>query len=145
MDIKIATIEDLDLISPLFDAYRQEYDQLSDLNACRDFLKERLINNEFVMLIAINHLEYVGFIQIYPTYSSVSLKKLWVLTDLYVSPPYRKMGIAKRLINDSKKLAQDPDSVGIVIESRISSHSAQRLYDSVGFKKDGEHLYYYLE
>lgn len=145
MEIRIAKIQDLSIIASQFDSYRQEYEKPSDLNACYTFLEDRFVNNEFVMIIAVKENNCIGFIQIYPTFSSISLKKLWVLTDLYVTPSHRKMGIAKQLIHKSKELAQDPDSVGIVIESRISSQSAQRLYDAVGFKKDGEHLYYYLE
>lgn len=40
--IRRATQDDLDLVAPLFDAYRQFYAQPSDLQRARDWLRERL-------------------------------------------------------------------------------------------------------
>jgi ribosomal protein S18 acetylase RimI-like enzyme len=79
------------------------------------------------------------------TFSSVTLKKFWVLHDLYVKEDFRKQGVAKMLINKSKELALENAPIGLVIESRISNQSAQHLFDSVGFVKEGEHYFYFLE
>lgn len=149
MEIIRATENDLPVILPLFDGYRQFYEQVSDLSACENYLNERLSNIESVLYLAyewVNGLRVgVGFSQLYPTFSSVTLRKFWVLHDLYVEESYRKQGIAKELINKCKDMAIENAPIGIVIESRISNQSAQHLFDAVGFVKEGEHYFYYLE
>jgi len=149
MEIIRATSADLPLILPLFDGYRRFYEQPSDIEASRIYLTERLDKNESVMFFVYenknNEKNGIGFAQLYATYSSVTLKKFWVLHDLYVKDDYRKQGIAKTLINKCKELAHENAPLGIIIESRISNQSAQHLFDAVGFVKEGEHYFYYLE
>ncbi|MBY0425783.1 MAG: GNAT family N-acetyltransferase [Cytophagales bacterium] len=145
MEIRKASLSDLHHLVPLFDAFRQCYEKPSDLTASTNYLAERLKNDESVIFMAVENDEITGFAQLYPTFSSISLKKYWMLNDLYVSPSFRKQGIAKLLINRTKQMAKDTDSMGIIIETRITNNSANYLYDSVGFQKDGEHLFYFLE
>ena len=48
-----ATLDDLDQLVPLFDAYRRQfYGQHSDLIVTRQFLNDRLTRNESVVLVA---------------------------------------------------------------------------------------------
>src|SRR5258708_28943950 len=47
--VRQATIFDLDLIAPLFDAYRQFYRKPSDLGLARRFLLERLQHNQSIV------------------------------------------------------------------------------------------------
>ena len=149
MEIIRATKEHLPLVLPLFDAYRQFYEQSSDIEASEAYLAERLANNESALFLAYEEKGAekigVGFTQLYLTFSSVALKKFWVLHDLYVHEEYRKRGVAKQLISRSKELALENAPMGLVIESRISNQSAQHLFDSVGFVTEGEHYFYFLE
>ncbi|HAR19777.1 MAG TPA: GNAT family N-acetyltransferase [Cytophagales bacterium] len=149
MDIIRATEEHLPLILPLFDAYRQFYEQPSDLEASSLYLAERLTNQESAIFLAYEQkdgeVRGIGFTQLYVTFSSVALKKFWVLHDLYVREDFRKIGVAKKLMDKSKELALENAPMGLVIESRISNQSAQHLFDSVGFVKQGEHYFYFLE
>lgn len=145
MEIRKATLADLHHLVPLFDAFRQGYEKPSDLPGATNYLADRLKNEESVIFLAVEQDEVVGFAQLYPTFSSIALKKYWSFNDLYVDPKFRKQGIAKQLIDRTKQMAKETDSMGIIIETRITSHSASFLYDSVGFQKDGEHLYYFLE
>jgi ribosomal protein S18 acetylase RimI-like enzyme len=149
MEIIRATANDLPFILPLFDGYRQFYEKPSNLEASGNYLKERISKNESAIFVAIDEINGqrvgVGFTQLYITFSSVTLNKFWVLHDLYVREDYRKQGVAKMLINQSKELALENAPIGLVIESRISNQSAQHLFDSVGFIKEGEHYFYFLE
>lgn len=149
MEIIKATSNDLPLIMPLFDGYRQFYEQPSDLEASSRYITDRLDKSESVIFLVYENLngkkEGIGFAQLYATFSSVTLKKFWVLHDLYVKDNFRKQGIAKILINKCKEMAHENAPLGIVIESRISNQSAQHLFDAVGFVKEGEHYFYYLE
>lgn len=147
MEIKLGTINEAEAIGYMFDDYRQCYEQPSDYHACLAFVTDRLTNKDSYFLVVFDTDENIacGFVQIYPSFSSISMKKIFILNDLYVSPEYRKQGIAKDLINKAKDFAKEQNAGQIVIETRISNSSASKLYDSVGFAKEGEHLYYFLE
>jgi len=149
MKIQPATITDLDVLAYMFDDFRQCYEQAPDFEAAKNFLADRIKFQDTHLLVAYEMVEGkevgVGFVQIYPSFSSISMKKIFILNDLYVIPEMRKQGIAKLLINSAKQFAIDNKAGQLVIETRISNSSAQKLYDSVGFTKEGEHLYYYLE
>ncbi len=89
--IKQASTQDLRILSPLFDAYRQFYHQDSDLALAETFLKERIDNKESVIFLATDDQgKGLGFTQLFPTFSSVSAQRSWVLNDLFVADHARK-------------------------------------------------------
>jgi ribosomal protein S18 acetylase RimI-like enzyme len=149
MEVIRATLSDLSLLLPLFERYRQFYEQLSDWGSCEQYLRARMEREEVAIFLAVevqnNGVVALGFSIMYVSFSTIGLKKFWSLHDLYVEEEYRKQGIAKMLINKCKELAAENNPIGVVIESRISNQSAQHLFDSVGFVKEGEHYFYFLE
>ena len=104
IEIRKASLEDIDQLSKLFDLYRMFYRQPSNVAACREFLMERLQRNESVVLIAVKEGNVVGFIQFYPLFSSVGLQKTWLLNDVYVQEKERQHGIGSVL---ARRPAQD--------------------------------------
>jgi len=88
-----ATIDQLDLIAPLFDGYRQFYKQPSNVDKARQFIKDRLIRHESVIFLALLDEAAVGFTQLYPSFSSTSMQRLWILNDLFVAPDGRRSGV----------------------------------------------------
>jgi len=134
--IKYATLEDLEILVPLFDAYRQFYKQTADLTLARNFLKDRIQHQESEIFIALDENgNGAGFVQLYPSFSSVSAKKIWILNDLYVESQYRKQGIARKLINRVKELAAATQAGFVVLETEKNNTDAQRLYQNTGFKQ----------
>ena len=93
-----AELDDLDALAPLFDAYRQFYGEASDLPGARIFLGDRLKRGESVIFLAVVDRAVVGFTQLYPSFSSVSMKRLWVLNDLFVTPDARTSGAGRALL-----------------------------------------------
>src|SRR5438132_61992 len=88
IEIARASIRDLDDLVPLFDGYRRFYGQRSDLTAARAYLRDRIERDESVIYLAYTHpREAAGFTQLYPSFSSVSLKPLWILGDRRSDPP----------------------------------------------------------
>lgn len=146
MKIFKAETVDLQTASFLFDLYRQFYKQKSDIDSAKLFLSERILKNESVIFLAANEQtnEGMGFVQLYPSFSSVSLKKIWILIDLFVHENYRRKGVAEALIEKSRLLCIETDAKGLILETDKSNASAQRLYDKTGFKKDKDHFYYIL-
>jgi ribosomal protein S18 acetylase RimI-like enzyme len=143
MSIKKTTIEDLNSLTELFDSYRVFYQQESNLEGAKSFLKERLINEESVIFIAYDEHNPVGFVQLYPTFSSVSMKKSWVLNDLFVNASARKRGFGEKLIQKAIGFAQETGAKGLSLETGQDNAAAQRLYEKIGFKKETNYFYYF--
>lgn len=52
---RLATPADLDALAPLFDAYRQFYEQPANVALARAFLAQRMHSQESVILLAIRN------------------------------------------------------------------------------------------
>ncbi|WP_271254347.1 GNAT family N-acetyltransferase [Pseudanabaena sp. Chao 1811] len=144
MQVTLASLEHLDEVSRLFDQYRVFYNQPSDLNAAKNFLQDRLQAQDSTIFIASEGGHVVGFTQLYPSFSSVSMKRVWILNDLFVDEPYRKQGVAKLLMNAAEQFARETGAVRLVLETQISNIAAQSLYESLGYIKDKDFYNYAL-
>lgn len=147
MLVKRAAVADLDAVAPLFDAYRQFYGQRSDLAAARVFLDERLRRDESVIFLAIagdDGSEALGFTQLYPSFSSVSVRRLWILNDLFVRPDIRRGGVGRRLLERAREWAIETDAKGLTLATAVSNDAARALYESCGWRRDAEFEHYVL-
>ena len=135
MEIVKATVEHINDLTPLFDNYRQFYKQASNLEKARSFLLNRINNNESVIYIAYLDNKAVGFTQLYPLFSSVSMQPIYLLNDLYVDATIRNKGVGQQLIKAAKNLCIDKEYKGLGIQTEVTN-PAQHLYERVGFKKD---------
>lgn len=142
MEIKNASLSDLELIVPLFDAYRVFYEQSSDFDASRSFIKERFFNNETVIFLALENDDPVGFTQLYKTFSSVSLQPFYILNDLFVSPEFRKKGTGEALLDHAKSFCQKQGFKGLALET-ATNNPAQKLYERMGWEKDEDYFHYF--
>lgn len=141
--IKKATLEDLDCVTELFDLYRQFYEQHSNIERAREFLKERMIQEQSVIYIAYEESDPIGFTQLYPSFSSLSMERIWILNDLYVKKSARKKGIANTLINEAITLVTKTNAKGILLETNVENIPAQKLYEKIGFKRE-ENIFFFL-
>jgi|SRR5579859_4835294 len=144
-----ATIEDVPLIAPLFDGYRQFYKQPPDLEGAQHFLSARLQENSSVIFLALRTNEKgeqqaCGFTQLYPSFSSVSLKPLWILNDLFVTPEARHMGVGRALLERARTFATETQAKGLTLSTAIDNYTAQALYETLGWKRDDEFYAYHL-
>lgn len=71
-----------------------------------NFLYERIVKNQSTLFIAFINGEAVGFTQLYPIFSSVSLRPALLLNDLYIAEMARKLGIASALLNKAKEFGK---------------------------------------
>lgn len=133
----------LDWLAPLFDQYRQFYKFPSDLSSALSFLKERLQKKDSVVIIAIpenGKNEAAGFVQLYPSWSSLSLKPLWILNDIFVAESYRGNYVGKALMEKAHAYAKTTDAAGLQLQTAKDNHRAQNLYKSLGWKQDEDFL-----
>ncbi|MEK5038486.1 GNAT family N-acetyltransferase [Sporosarcina sp. FSL K6-3457] len=143
MTIVQATINDLDALTELFDLYRQFYQQPSDLDGARTFLNDRLSNEESIVFLALDNNEAIGFVQLYPSFSSVSMKRTWVLNDLYVKESGRGKGFGEALIRRAITFAVEVGAKGVLLETGKDNITAQRLYEKIGFAKETNYFYFF--
>lgn len=143
MIIKKATLTDLDALTELFDLYRVFYEQRSNPDGAREFLQARIQNDESVIFLNVEGDQPVGFVQLYPSFSSVSMMRSWVLNDLYVKEQFRGRGAGENLINRAIQFAMETGSKGIMLETGEANLNAQRLYEKIGFERESNYFYYF--
>lgn len=158
IEVVQAGLDDAIRLAPLFDAYRQFYAQPPDLLGAEQFLTQRLQRRESVIFLAdvterstvsagatggTSPRTLAGFTQLYPSFSSISMTPMYVLNDLYVVPESRRQGIGKALLDRSRIFAAATGAASLVLQTAITNHTAQTLYESLGWLRDD--LYYTYE
>lgn len=121
------------------------YEQESNVEAATDFIKERLQNEESIIFVAKIENHYVGFTQLYPTFSSVAMKRAFILNDLFVVEGYRKNGVATGLMDTAFQYAANQGARFITLETGANNKKAQALYEKMGMaiESDVKHYIYY--
>ncbi|WP_110947837.1 GNAT family N-acetyltransferase [Pseudomonas bohemica] len=147
MRIIQATLEHLDLLTPLFVKYREFYGEHPFPDSSRDFLEKRLRREESVIYLALpddDDGKLLGFCQLYPSYSSLSLKRVWILNDIYVAEDARRQLVADHLIQKARKMARETQAVRMRVSTSANNEVAQKVYESIGFREDTQFKNYVL-
>jgi GNAT superfamily N-acetyltransferase len=143
-----AASDHLEALARLFDGYRQFYKEAPDLDGERAFLADRLEHGESVLLLALldqNGQEIpAGLAQLYPSFSSASMQRLWILNDLFVAPEARKHGVGRALLQAAREYAERTRAKGLELMTARDNFVAQALYESMGWKRDEVFLPYTL-
>lgn len=136
MNIQRVTTSHISQVAPLFDAYRQFYKQSSNVKDAHQFLEERVQNDQSIIFMATQEGEPAGFVQLYPTFSSISLKRAYILNDLFVHEAFRKHGVGRALIEEAYAFSVSQDAAHIRLQTAQDNHNAQRLYKEMGMEVD---------
>jgi len=129
-----AGIEHLETLADLFNQYRVWYHQQSDLEGARNFLGERIRNGESKMFLALNDDVPAGFVHLYPIFTSVGMKRAWLLNDLFVNEAHRGSGIATMLLEKAKELGKSNQSKWLLLQTDQTNVQAQQLYHKNGWE-----------
>jgi len=144
--IRLATVEDADRVAPLFDAYRQFYGLAPDLALASRFMADRLARGESVVLLAAAaDGTPMGFVQMYPGFSSLRAARTYVLYDLFVQPRARRHGVGRLLMEAASDEARRAGAVALVLSTAKTNVGAQRLYESLGWVRDEDFYEYGLD
>lgn len=130
---------------PLFDGYRQFYKQPSDTSIAREFLRDRFEHQQSVIFLA----EAVdgtglGFTQLFPSFSSVSAARIFVLNDLFVSRQARRLGAGAALLRAAADYARAAEAVYLSLSTAVDNEAAQALYLAEGWIRDDDYLVFAL-
>ncbi len=132
-----ATPQDIRAVAPLFDAYRQFYEQAPNLALAEQFIASRLANAESVILVAEDQdHSAVGFCQLYPTFCSVDASPIYSLYDLFVTPEQRKTGTGRLLLLAAEAHARARGKSRMDLTTAKTNLPAQALYESLGWRRD---------
>jgi GNAT superfamily N-acetyltransferase len=136
LSVRQATIADLDVVAPLFDAYRRFYRAAGDLDGARRFLLDRFSHSQSVIFLAFGDDKPVGFTQLYPGFSSVSMARIFILNDLFVSPEARTRGVGAALLNAAADYGRRAGAVRLALSTELTNTTAQTVYEHNGWKRD---------
>ena len=141
--VRQAVLADLDTLTELFDEYRQFQGRGADLLACRAFLQDRFNHAESIAFLATFAAKPVGFAQLYPSFSSTALARVFILNDLFVSEAGRREGVASALLIAVEQYAWSLGACRVSLNVTQANTSAQSLYQAKGWVRDSEFFMYH--
>jgi ribosomal protein S18 acetylase RimI-like enzyme len=138
-----ATVAEAKKLAPLFDLYRQFYRCNSNIDEALAFLTERLANDQSVIFIASNSEGSIcGFTQLYPSFTSLGMARVWILNDLYVVESLRRAGVGRMLMLAAEEFACSTGARSITLETQVSNTHAQALYKNLGYDPEAGFMVY---
>jgi GNAT superfamily N-acetyltransferase len=147
LTIRRAELTDLDRLAPLFDGYRRFYRRQEEPDRVRAFLTDRLRNRDSIIFLAFIEGQPlpVGFTQLYPTYSSVSIGRSLILNDLFVDPAGRGHGVGRALLERAAQFGRATGALYLELATEVSNAPAQALYEQAGWRRDTDFYHYSLD
>jgi ribosomal protein S18 acetylase RimI-like enzyme len=142
MKTREAQANDIPALVPLLDAYRVFYRQQSNPRAAKEFLQSRFEHRDSIIFIAVSGEAVLGFTQLYPSFSTVGLARIYILNDLFVKPDQRGKGIGERLLRAAQEFCRSGGAKGLALET-AADNPAQSLYERLGWKKDDGYFHYF--
>ncbi len=148
IEIVEAGLADMDALVPLFVGYREFYGNPPEVERSRQFLLQRLAQQDSVIFLAWLKEEgqqgAAGFVQLFPSFSTGTMKRIWILNDLFVAPPARRRGVGSVLMEHARRYAVETQASRLTLKTEVTNQSAQALYESLGWKRDERFLSYDL-
>ena len=139
-----ATLDDLDALAPLFDAYLRFYEQPGDVALASAYLHARMERGESVVLVAEGDGTLLGFCQLYPAWCSVAAARIFVLYDLFVDDGVRRAGVGRAMMLAAQAFGREAGAVRLDLSTARTNTRAQALYESLGWQRDDVYLTYSL-
>jgi len=138
MSVRRARAADLDALVPLFDGYRVFYGQPSDPAGARAFLAERFERDESVIFMAEDTAggAPVGFTQLYPSFTSAGMQRIYILNDLFVAEGARRQGIGTALLGAAADFARDQGAARLALSTAFDNLAARSVYEAHGWTRD---------
>ena len=137
-----ASADDVRKIAPLFDAYRRFYKAAPDPDGALAFLLERWRLRESVLFAAFDGERAVGFVQLYPLFLSVEMRRFWLLNDLFVDGGERRGGVGRALMRRAEQHARETETAGLTLSTAVDNVTAQGLYESESYVRDVKFFVY---
>jgi len=141
--VRQAVLPDLDDLALLLNEFRDFQGKASDLAGARQFLLDRFNHGESVVFVAHAAGVPAGFAQLYPSFSSTALARVFILNDLYVRNAGRRRGVASGLLTAIEEYAWTFGAVRVTLNVARTGGHGQDLYEARGWQQDQEHFMYH--
>lgn len=142
--VRLAHQGDWAELAGLFHQYRLFYREADEPERSRAFIGERLQHGDSVILVAERAGRLLGFVQLYPLFSSLATGRSYLLNDLFVTPEARGQGLGRVLMRAARQQAQALGAQELELSTARDNHRAQVLYQSEGWQRDEVFLHYSL-
>ncbi|MCR4829933.1 MAG: GNAT family N-acetyltransferase [Pseudobutyrivibrio sp.] len=114
-------------------------------SALKDYYNRHLADGTFVSWLAMDGNKIIGtsgmsFVE-KPPYFGCPTGRLGLLSSMYTNPNYRRMGIAKELLN---RVIEEARAYGCGAVHITASDMGVKLYTAYGFKHNGNFMQYIL-
>lgn len=143
ISVRQAVFADLSELSGLFDLYRVFQGKESNIAAARAFLQARFDHGESVVFLAHEGPTPLGFAQLYPSYSSTALARVFILNDLFVNESGRRKGVASKLLAALENHAWAHGAARVTLNVTIDNQPGQALYEAQGWSRDAQFFMYH--
>ncbi len=148
IEIVEASLAHADALTPLFVAYREFYRNPPEFERSHVFIRQRLAQRDSVIFLAWlkeeGKQEAAGFVQLFPSFSTGTMKRIWILNDLFVAPAVRRKGVGSMLMERARRYAVETQASRLTLKTEVTNHQAQALYESLGWKRDERFFSYDL-
>ncbi len=144
LDIQPASASDVPELAPLFDAYRVFYQENSTLAESEAFVRRLIADGKtrFFLARALTGGTATGFVHLIPAYSTVAMRPMWYLEDLFVASEYRGAGVATTLMRHAEAFARQTGAERLTLATAHNNKNAQSLYKKLGYVQE-DHFWYY--
>jgi GNAT superfamily N-acetyltransferase len=144
LHVRQATLADLDDLVALFDGYRTFYGQKPDEDLARLFLLGRFRHLQSVIFIARFNEQAIGFVQLFPSFSSGKAARTFILNDLFVAAEARGRGAGKALLSAVADYGKAAGAVRLTLSTAHDNVAAQSLYEGAGWSRETTFVQYNL-
>jgi GNAT superfamily N-acetyltransferase len=144
LTVRQAVLGDVEALLPLFEDNRQFRGHEAAPQASRVFLQERIGRNETVVFLAHEGDALIGFTQMYLTYSSLLLAPVFLIDELWVLAPYRKLGVGTELEAAAIEYATAAGAVRLSMSTSTGDAVPQSVYAAAGWMRSHNHVYHFF-
>ncbi|MFF2017705.1 GNAT family N-acetyltransferase [Paenibacillus sp. NPDC058177] len=137
MEIEVVELNDslVDEASLLLAAYRLESGwDAQNQEECKAALLRLLEFNNAFCLLALHEDECLGFVTFHWGFSTTKGLPILKIQDVFTLPKYRKLGVAKTLLNLTIELASKSGAQRLQLETDTDNIPARTLYSNIGFE-----------
>lgn len=136
--VRSASVIDVDAMVPMFEEYRALYRGFSNEEATRQFLFDRIRFNQAIVFLAedLRHLP-MGFALVYPSFSSVDLTQIFLVSDLFVVPSHRRKGAGAKLLDTIWAHAHHSGASKLRLSNPFFDWKADDFYERHGWERIG--------
>jgi len=143
-EIQPAFLTDVAELAGLFDAYRVFYGADSAPATTEAFVSGLISHGRthFFLAREAEGLPSLGFVHLMPSISTVAMRPIWLLEDLFVIPAARSKGVATALMSHAESFARETGAERLTLATAHDNHRAQSLYNRLGYVRE-DHFWYF--